>query len=87
MKLHKQTLLYGNMQDEVYFGKYRKEIKQWLCVNPLYDCKEYSRENLCIINIRGGEYTGSPELFLRRKYWLDAINVMKRSVRIWNLWW
>ncbi len=79
LKLHKQTLLYGNMQDEVYFGKYRKEIKQWLCVNPLYDCKEYSRENLCIINIRGGEYTGSPELFLRRKYWLDAINVMKKK--------
>ena len=50
LKLQKQTLLYGNMQDEAYFGKYRKEIKQWLCVNPLYDCKEYSRENLCIFN-------------------------------------
>ncbi len=47
----------GNMQDESYFGSYKKEIKTWLRVKPAYDCMEYSRENLCIINIRGGEYT------------------------------
>lgn len=79
LQLNKTMLVYGNMQDESYFGRYRKEIKEWLAVKPEYDCMDYSRENLCIINIRGGEYTSSPELFLRRKYWLDAMKIMRRK--------
>lgn len=79
LSLNQTTLLYGNMQDESYFGNYRSEIKNWLRVKPEYDCMEYSRENLCIINIRGGEYTSNPELFLRRGYWLDAMKIMRQK--------
>lgn len=71
------TLIYGNMQDEVYFSKCKDLIKDWLKVKPEYDCKDYSKENICIINIRGGEYTSNPDLFLRRSYWINAINYMK----------
>ena len=76
-KLDETTLCYGNLQDEAYFGKYREQIKEWMSVKPEYDNYEYSKENLCIINIRGGEYTSNPELFLRRKYWLDAMKIMR----------
>lgn len=79
LALDRSALLYGNMQDESYFGKYKKEIKEWLRVKPEYDCMDYSRENLCIINIRGGEYTSNPELFLRRRYWLDAMKLMRQK--------
>ena len=72
------AIIYGNMQAEAYFGQYKKEICEWLRVKPEYDSYKYSRENLCIINIRGGEYTSNPELFLRRKYWLDAMKAMKK---------
>ena len=72
------TLLYGNMQDESYFEKYRQEIRQWLHVRPEADSHEYTRDNLCIINMRGGEYTGHPELYLDRKYWLQAISNMRK---------
>ena len=78
LNLTESTLLYGNMQDEAYFGKYKEQIKQWLKVRPEYDNREYSRENLCIINIRGGEYTSNPELFLKRSYWLKAMAHMKK---------
>lgn len=78
LSLNDTTLIYGNMQSEEYFAPYKKEISGWLRVKPEYDSYEYSRENLCIINIRGGEYTSSPELFLHRKYWLDAIKAMKK---------
>ena len=61
------TLLYGNLQDESYFGNYREDIKSWLKVKDEYDSYEYTRDDLCIINLRGGEYSGAPELFLRRK--------------------
>ena len=78
LDLDKTTLLYGNMQAWEYFGQYRDEIKKWLAVKPEYDCQEYARENLCIINVRGGEYSGNSELFLRRKYWLDAMEKMRK---------
>lgn len=71
------TLIYGNLQDESYFKDYRDEIKEWLKIKDEYDNYQYSKENLCVINIRGGEYANNPELFLRRKYWLDAMKVMK----------
>ena len=78
LNLDRTTLLYGNMQAWEYFGQYRDEIKKWLAVKPEHDCREYARENLCIINVRGGEYAGNPELFLRRKYWLDAMAKMRK---------
>lgn len=72
------TLIYGNMQDESYFIPYLPQVKQWLKVKPEYDSYEFSRENLCIINMRGGEYTGSPELFIDKKYWQNGIKEMKK---------
>ena len=72
------TLIEGILQSEDYFGKYKEEIKEWLKVKPEYDCFEFSKDDLCIINIRGGEYANSPELFLRRKYWLDAMKNMRK---------
>ena len=72
------TLLYGNMQAEEYILPYKEDIKKWLKVKPEYDSYEFFKETLCIINIRGGEYTGSPELFVNRKYWLNAMDYMKR---------
>ena len=78
LNLNKTTLLYGNMQAWAYFGQYRDEIRKWLAVKPEYDCHAYAKENLCIINVRGGEYAGNPELFLRRKYWLDAMKEMRK---------
>ncbi len=72
------TLLYGNLQAESYFIKYKDKIKDWLKVKPEYDSKEYTKDNLCILNMRGGEYSSSPELLIGRKYWLKAMARMKQ---------
>lgn len=72
------TLLYGNMQDESYFIRCLPQVKQWLKVKDEYDSYEFSRENLCIINMRGGEYVDSPELYLNKRYWLNAMKEMKK---------
>ncbi|MBR2951315.1 MAG: glycosyl transferase [Lachnospiraceae bacterium] len=71
------TLLMGNMQAEDYFREYKDEIKEWLKVKPEYDCYEYSRDHLCILHLRCSDYLDCPELFLRRKYWLDGMKHMK----------
>ncbi|MBE5839888.1 MAG: glycosyl transferase [Butyrivibrio sp.] len=71
------TLIYGNLQDQSYFEKYRDQIKDWLKVKPEAESYEYTSDDLCIINIRGGEYTDHPELYLDRRYFLNAIEHMK----------
>ncbi len=72
------TLLYGNLQAEDYFIAHKEEIRKWLAVKPAYDCKEYSRENLCILHLRCSDYMGSPELFLRKKYWTMGMKQMRK---------
>lgn len=72
------TLIFGNMQDEKYFIHNKKLVKHWLKVKPEYDTYDYLDENVCILNFRGGEYVGFNELYLTRKYWIDAMNNMTR---------
>ena len=72
------TLIYGNLQDESYFEKYRDDIRSWLHVKEEAESYEYTADDICIINIRGGEYTDHPELYLDRKYFLHAIKNMKK---------
>ena len=72
------TLLYGNLQDESYFIKYKDELKDWLKLKPEYDSYLYCKDNLCVIHMRCGDYTGSLELWLGRKYWTNGIKNMKR---------
>lgn len=76
-EIQDQTLIYGNLQAERYFLNHKQDIKKWLKVKDEYDSHEYTRENLCIINMRGGEYAGDSALFLRRKYWLNAMKNMR----------
>ncbi len=72
------TLIYGNMQDQSYFEKYRDKIREWLHVKEEAESYEYTADDLCIINLRGGEYTSQPELYLDRRYFLNAIKNMKK---------
>ncbi len=72
------TLLYGNLQAESYFEKYKDKLKDWLKVKPEYDSHEYTRDNLCIIHLRCGDYSNSPELWLDRSYWVHGIKQMRK---------
>ena len=78
LNIEDNVLIGGNMQSEDYLLEYKEQIKEWLKVKPEYDSYEYSRENLCIMNVRGGEYTSNPELYLQKKYWLHAMQHMKK---------
>jgi hypothetical protein len=72
------TLIYGNMQDESYFAKYYDELKSWLKIREEYDTYEYSKENLCILHMRGGDYFGQAEFTLKRSYWLKGMAHMRK---------
>lgn len=77
LKIKDNTLVYGNLQDESYFQRHREEIREWLRVKPAFESDEYTADDLCILNMRGSEYEGKPELYLRRRYWVDAMKIMR----------
>ena len=66
------------MQDQKYFIHNRDLVKHWLKVKDEYDTYEYTDNDVCILNFRGGEYVGHHELYLTRKYWIDAMNNMTK---------
>ena len=78
LHIQDQVLVAGNMQAEEYFIKYKNQIKQWLAVKPEYECFDYSRDNLCILHLRCTDYMDSPELFLKKKYWLNGMKNMRK---------
>jgi hypothetical protein len=72
------TLLFGNMQHEKYFSHNKELVKEWLKVKSEYDTYDYTDDNVCVLNFRGGEYVGDSSLYLNRKYWIDAMNNMTK---------
>jgi hypothetical protein len=73
------TKIDGIMQGEDYFYPYKNEIKNWLKLKSEYDCRKFSSDNICVLNIR--DYEGDPTLFLTRDYWIKAIMHM-RSINL-----
>jgi hypothetical protein len=71
------TKIEGYFQSERYIEHRKEEICNWLTVNPNKNCKKYSSENICILNIRGGEYRAYRDLLLPKSYWEHAIDHMK----------
>ena len=50
------TLYWGNMQAERYYIRHKEEIREWLKVKEEYDCREFGRDNLCILHLRCSDY-------------------------------
>ncbi len=71
-KVEDNTIIDGEFQGERYFEHRKKEIDEWLKVEPLQ-----LEDDLCIIGFRGGEYLYT-DWFLPKTYWDEAIDTMKK---------
>jgi hypothetical protein len=76
LKTPDKTKIDGIMQDEQYIKHRKNEISKWLEINAGIECFEYSNDDTCVINFRGGEYIHIKNVFLPKKYWKNAINYM-----------
>lgn len=75
----------GIYQSEEYIKDRKEDIRMWFKINEDKK-KNYNNklnelgivldDNTCIINFRGGEYRGIPNVLLRREYWRDCVNEM-----------
>ena len=73
------------LQSEDYLWKNKNSVKTWFGIKSEYK-KEYDDkleqmgilldENMCILNLRGGEYRGIRHVLLINKYWEDGIRYM-----------
>ena len=75
----------GVYQSENYFDGTEDKVRSWFKIKEEYSnsydekLKENNiilDENTCVINFRGGEYRGIPNVVCRREYWRDSINHM-----------
>ncbi len=67
------TKVEGIFQAEDYILHRKEDIRSWLTYEPKQLDIDFTDDDLCVINFRGGEYRGNPKIFLRRKYWVDAV--------------
>lgn len=79
------TMIHLISQSEDYLIDRKNDIYNWFKVKDEYR-NQYEQkiselninldDNTCVINFRGGEYRGIPNLICRREYWQDSINHM-----------
>jgi hypothetical protein len=67
--------LVGCWQTEQYFD--REMVKGWVRIKDENLYEHFTPDdNVCILNIRGGEYKGIRDVILPRSYWVNAMNKM-----------
>jgi len=76
LTIQDNTKIEGCFQSERFILHRRNEIRNWLRIKQIYECYDFSRNDLCVLNIRGGEYKGNLDLILPKKYWTDAMGNM-----------
>jgi len=76
LSISDDTIIYGVMQSQEYFGNRLDLIKDWLKVKEEYEHMDTNDKNICVLNFRGGDMVGNAGGFVPRKYWDYAIQRM-----------
>lgn len=75
------TTVDGEFQSEKYFKHRIDEVREWLQCDPVpFQIPFCKQEEICVLNVRGGEYRGVDDLFLPKEYWYAAMENMKKVV-------
>ena len=67
--------LEGCYISEAYFHESLNDLHDWIKVNPEYEHEDTSDDDLCILNVRGGEMRDT-HVYAPRSYWDNAIQRM-----------
>ena len=68
----------GEFQGEKDFIHHIDEVRDWLQCEPQpFRIHFTKQEDICVLNVRGGEYRGVPSLFLPKEYWYRAMDNMR----------
>lgn len=78
LKLKDNTYINGNFQRMSYIEDYRDKICEWLSYDDELKVTDYSSEDICVIQIRGGDYT-TGHAMLPSQYYHGAMRHMKQN--------
>tara|TARA_Y100000816_G_scaffold292112_1_gene285886 strand:+ start:1463 stop:2446 length:984 start_codon:yes stop_codon:yes gene_type:complete len=78
LEIADQTILKGIFQSEKYLYPNKLIINDFIKVKPQKSIIDFDLDNLCLLNIRGGEYKRHKDLILPKSYWLNAIDNMRK---------
>jgi hypothetical protein len=76
LTIEDETYINGNFQILNYIEEYRDKICDWLTYDDKYKVTDYSSENICVIQIRGGDYKTGHSV-LPQQYYYEAMRHMK----------
>lgn len=76
LKIKPFTRFDGNCQSTIYLNGYETKLKEWIKIKAEY--KTHKPEtNSCVIHFRAGDFKKIKDVFLPKKYYLDAIQYIK----------
>ena len=72
----------GLFQDERYFFGQENALREWIDLTPIWREKASTYSDVCVLNIRGGEYKRHRNLILPVEYWRSAMRNIVRSTGV-----
>ena len=76
LELDDNTYINGNFQRMSYIEEHRDKICSWLTYDDKYKVTDYSSEDYCVIQVRGGDYTTGHSM-LPSEYYQGAMKNMR----------
>ena len=76
--LEDNTYINGTFQKMSYIEDYRDKICEWLTYDDKYKITDFSDDNLCVIQLRGGDYTTGHSM-LPPEYYHQAMHHMRQN--------
>jgi len=76
-KIKSNVHLEGLFQSDKYLYGREHELGQWIRLSKEMNELSLKFANICILNIRGGEYKRHKNLILPKNYWLNAMRHMR----------
>lgn len=84
LNISENTILDGIFQSEKYFFNDIDKLKRYIKpVKSILDKNKISKD-VCLLNIRGGEYKRHKNFLLSKKYWENAISNFKKFFNIYK---
>ena len=77
-ELEDNTYINGTFQKMSYIEKHRDKIREWLSYDKQFNITDYSHENICVIQLRGGDYTTGHSM-LPPHYYHNAMDHMRHN--------
>tara|TARA_B100001989_G_C24551861_1_gene475874 strand:+ start:16383 stop:17369 length:987 start_codon:yes stop_codon:yes gene_type:complete len=84
LKINSKTLLEGLFQSEKYFFNEINRVKRYIKLNESSINKNKVNSDICILNIRGGEYKKYKNLILPFDYWTNGMKNFKNKYGIYK---